>query len=435
MTSNNAKMKTFIILQKIVLFRADWRNLIPSAQSSAENRDYRIILLVHEPTYEKLAESQKHCFEHIFRIKTFDFENVKTTVQQIMSEYPGETRIITNDELCIDLAANVRAELSLPGDTPELVQPFINKTVTKAKLASSGIRLPKFIHFDPKAYAADQVGYVSEIESTLKFPIFAKPINSAASQCTTLLTNLQELIGWCQVHQADDNFELDEYIEGVLFHCESVIRDNEIVFAQAGENAHPCFDFMSGKVTGSIALPDDDLMGKQILAFNRQVITALKTLPNCVTHLEVFRKHDGELVFLEIACRAPGGMIVQMHQYHCGINFEEAHFRMQMGLPFDASITPGPNYAWAWFPNEPGTVAGFASLPIKSDHQITWKVEIGDKLTSAESLVDYAGGVILWNDNYDDLRNDFTSLTNFPTPFILTDERSLVISAVGVRHA
>lgn len=178
---------------------------------------------------------------------------------------------------------------------------------------------------------------------------------------------------------------------------------------------------MSGKITGSITLDENDPVIQPILSLNQKVLAALQPLPNCVVHLELFRRTNGELVFLEIACRAPGGMIVQMHHKHCHINFEQAHFSMQMGLPFDLTQhNQGPYCAWAWFPLVEGTIRGFQSLPIQSHHQIVWKIKVGETYSAAKSLIDYGGSIILWNEDYAELRRDFNYLAALIESPILT---------------
>lgn len=397
-------MLTFIVLQKIVLFRVNWITLYNPAH-------YRLELIVHAPTYEKLEEAQKTCFEKIHCLNEFNKETIQETIKHIIYNAPGEIKIITNDELCILLAAELREAFNLAGDHLSNLTRFINKLEMKQLLLNTDIPLPKYYHFDSVACSKDPEKYIHTLQQTLGLPIFVKPIDSAASQNTAKLHSTEEIYSWCQNHTNKDNFEFDEFITGTLYHCDSIVRNNQILLTKIGQNVHPCFEFASGKIAGTITLSNDNPIVDCILDFNQKILKAFQPLPNCVTHLEIFERQNGELVFLEIACRAPGGMIVQMYEKNCGINFEQAHFAMQMDLPFNIPDINGPYCAWAWFPMQAGKINDYVKLTINSPHQLTWKVKIDERYDQAKSLIDYAGSIILWNDDAEILTNDFNYLS------------------------
>ena len=409
-------MKTFIILQKIVSFRVNWHSLY-------NPQSYQLILIVHDPTLSKLNGDQKQCFAQIHSLQHFDKEMLQSTIQKLIQEINDEMYIVTNDELCIKLASQLREDFNLPGDNIAIVDKFLNKDINKKLMALNNIAQPRYEQFDPEYFKNNAITYIGELIQKLGLPIFAKPIDSAASQFTSKINNVAELQRWCINHANDNNFELDEFISGKLIQCDSILRNNEILFAQVNENAHPCFDFMSGKITGGITLPKNNKVVSEILEFNAKVLMALRPLPNCVTHLEIFQRAHGELVFLEIACRAPGGMIVQMHEKHTGVNVEQAHFAMQMGLEFELNKyqKDGPYCAWAWFPLVKGKVIGIRSLDIKSHHEIFWEIKPGEIYKKPQSLIDFAGGIILWNDDYHKLRADFDYLAHLKQPAIITE--------------
>ena len=407
-------MKTFIVLQKIVAFRVNWHTLF-------NPHDYRLILIVHEPTLSKLVEDQKNCFDEIHTLAHFNIEMLQFTIQNILQINSTEVSIITNDELCIALAAKLREVFNIQGDRVAMVNKFLNKEENKKLVATQNITLPKYERFNPVQFKKEPESYNKQLIQKLELPIFAKPIDSVASQNTTKINTRDELLRWEQEHNNDFNYELDEFISGKLYHVDSIINNNKIIFAQVGENAYPCFDFSLGKINASIIVPSDGPLYNQLIQFNEQALMALRPLPNCVTHLEIFQRPNGELVYLEVACRAPGGAIVQMHEKHCGINFEQAHFVMQMGLEFNMQhFQKGPYCAWAWFPLAEGKILGFRSLDIKSPHQIAWKVKVGEIYQKAKSLIDFAGSIILWNDDYEILRRDFDYLAQLNEPPVIT---------------
>lgn len=391
-------MKTFLVLQQIVLFRVNWRTLY-------NPEDYQLVLIVADETLSALADDQKQYFHDIRSLKELNIETISPIINALKQQNT-DLYLVTNDETCIALAATLRKAFDLPGDRYDTVKPFLDKLTMKQRIAAQKINLPKYIPFTPEQYRGDPESYLSTVEQQLGYPIFAKPIDSAASLHTAKLKTPHEFFSWAEKHSDFDNYELDEFITGKLFHCESLIRDNKILFAEPGEFLYPCYDFMSGKVLSSFSISDNTLKEK-ILAFNASVINALRPIPNCATHFEFFQRPSGEFVFLEIACRAPGAMIVEFHEKRCGINIEQAHFSLQMGISPDLTLKkPLLPCAWAWFPKTEGTLRGWRPLAIQSPHQFHWYVKPGDYCHAATSLIDRAGGVLLWNEDDSTLRQD-----------------------------
>jgi biotin carboxylase len=405
-------MNVYLVLQNLFLFRSNWLQF-PKLSD-------KVILIVNEETSAKLPAAQHAFFDSIYRLPQFNYENLIKTIEQIKAVLPTSVNIklVTHDETCMEMMAKLREYFNFIGEKPGDIERFINKASMKKSLAQTNIVLPKHCYFNREQYLSDPETYIKQLIGQLTFPLFVKPINSAASQYTAKLHNVQELRDWCLKHDKNYDYEIDEFINGKLYCCESIMYDNKILFSHVCLNAHPCFDFMSGKVNGTITLPQEDEIVQRIIMLNQQVLQAMQPVPNGLIHLEVFRRENDELVFLELACRPPGGMIIQSYAKRFGIDIEQIHFGLQMGIKniFSLPQQSEPYSAWVWFPYKAGKVKRFLDVSLQSSHESFWKININDELPSSTSLIDYSGGILLWNANYETLLQDFNYLASFNQP-------------------
>jgi hypothetical protein len=415
--------KIFFVLQDVASFRIDWRSLYDPER-------HRLVLVASTPRFAAAdASGQARYFERVVRTDDFTVDGLSALVGGLLIEL-GVTDldavgIVTHDEYSLAVAAQLRERLGIAGATYDDVRSFVDKIEMKRGLAGKGIRLPRHLAFAPDAYAADPDAYVARVVAQLALPIFAKPTNESGTVGGTRLDNWCDLDAWCRARLADPDdphaYELDEFVSGTLYHCDSFIRSGRILHTEVSRYAHPCYDYLEGKICSSTTLPCEGTEFRRLAAFAREVLEALPAVPaDTVTHLEVFEKGDGELVFLEIAARAPAAMVPYTYAKRLGVNIEEAHFRLQMGLLDELELNRGPHAAWAYFPHRAGVVADLHEPRLRSEFEFTAKVGVGDLLADPDDIRDFACSVMLWNDDYDVLCEDLAYLDRFE-PYSLAD--------------
>lgn len=255
---------------------------------------------------------------------------------------------------------------------------------------------------------------MDKILNELNFPIFAKPINDANSYHTTKLHGIFDLIKWCEQAKQEISFELDEFIDGTLFHCDTFIKDNKIIYTHVCEYIQPCHKFLEGKPLGSIILPNKNENFIQISEFNELVLSKLGHSRNGITHLEVFKKQNGDLVFLEIASRAGGGLIPKIYKHYLGIDFFEAHYLLQISEKYFPAFSKGDYACWVCFPLDNGIVNKFKLPKLNSKYEIKVNVKLKTAYKKSENLNERAAQLILWNEDYSALCEDFKMLRDFP---------------------
>lgn len=213
------------------------------------------------------------------------------------------------------LAARLREAIGTPGLTVEQTVPFRDKGRMKEVLEAAGIRTPRSARSTTAAgcrEAAERIGY----------PVIVKPIAGAGSLDTYRLDDPNELeIALARLGHVPE-VSVEEFVDGDEFTYDTVCAAGAIAFANI-----------------CLYLPRP-LVGKQVERTTQQVI-ALRNLdaPDLAngramgeaviramdftggfTHMEWYRKADGEVVFGEIGARAPGARLTDLMNFSCDID-------------------------------------------------------------------------------------------------------------------
>lgn len=233
-------------------------------------------------------------------------------------------RIGTIEEMMIDLAAELRDELGIPGIGSEEVRRFRDKTEMKKLLANSGINLPRFcMCSDPDA-----------VQHLLHFyeKIIVKPIDGQGSREVTCVGNAEELEAWYESCEQPELFQAEQFIDGVLYHVNALVCEGKVRLTASAPYLPGManIDFSSGSPFVSVILADGEI--KRRLEQTSGEVIATLGLRNGITHLECFVTPSNEIVFCEIAIRPGGGGIVWMIEAQYGINYAAATLMLEMGM-------------------------------------------------------------------------------------------------------
>lgn len=206
---------------------------------------------------------------------------------------------------------------------------------------------------------------------------------------------------------------MDQYISGSLFHVDSIVVEGQIKEVKTCAYSYPNAEFLNGRPLGSITLPVNSAMDVRLKDFNQKVLSAMRNIPDGATHLEVFLTRADELVFLEIAARAPGGMVPQMYAASCGKNIEEQHFLAQMEMLPTSRKLQQKFAAWIWFPQVEGQIVNRKEdINLTSSFNLSWQLENGSIMQAPRSIRDRFADILLWDTDEANVRKDFHWLIN-----------------------
>ncbi len=204
-------------------------------------------------------------------------------------------------------AARAREKLGLPGMTVAETIPFRDKEVMKQVLDKAGIRTPKH------ANATDGNG-VRAAAAAIGYPLVVKPIAGAGSADTYRIENEAELEKVIPRLRHVPEVSVEEFIEGEDFTFDTVCADGKVLFYNISYYRPRALvsrnnNWISPQ-TISLRHPD----GPEVAEGRKMGLEVMKALNfrTGFTHMEWYRKPDGEAIFGEIACRSAGARTVDV---------------------------------------------------------------------------------------------------------------------------
>ena len=234
-------------------------------------------------------------------------------------------RIVALDEYDMETAATLREHLRVPGMGLTTMRYFRDKLAMRMKALDRGVRVPDFV---PVFNHGDIQYYLEHVPG----PWVLKPRQEASAIGIKKIRAAEEL--WPVLEELGDrqsSFLLERFVPGEVYHVDSVVSENEVVFANVSKYGKPPMNVaQGGGVFTSFTVPrgsDEDSGLRQI---NRDLIAALG-LVRGVAHAEFIQAHaDGHFYFLECAARVGGAYINEMVEAATGINLWREWARIEI---------------------------------------------------------------------------------------------------------
>ena len=234
-------------------------------------------------------------------------------------------RIVALDEFDMETASTLREHLRVPGMGLTTMRYFRDKLAMRMRALDRDVRVPDFVpvvnHTDIRYYLAHVPG-----------PWVLKPRQEASAIGIKKLHNADEL--WPILDQLGDkqsSYLLEKFVPGDVYHVDSVVSENEVVFMNVSKYGKPPMNVaQGGGVFTTYTVPrgsDDDAALREM---NLTLIAALG-LVRGVAHAEFIQAHaDGHFYFLECAARVGGAYINEMVEAATGINLWREWARIEI---------------------------------------------------------------------------------------------------------
>lgn len=224
-------------------------------------------------------------------------------------------RVLANWEVMVLTAARLRERFGLPGMSVDTVRGFRDKQLMKERVQRAGLRTPR----------SERVHTVSEARAAagrIGFPLIIKPISGAGSADTYKVTSADELDTALGKMQHIEVASCEEFISGEEFTFDTVCIGGKPAFMNVAQYLPPPLIARSEEWVSPIIITVRDMDQPKIAAgveLGKKVLGALG-MGDGFTHMEWFRKPDGEVVFGEIGCRPGGAHLVDQMNYTCDID-------------------------------------------------------------------------------------------------------------------
>ncbi len=229
-------------------------------------------------------------------------------------------------------AARIREALGVPGMSVDTVRGFRDKQLMKDRVAAAGLRVPR----------AERVCTEAETRAAaarIGFPLILKPLAGAGSADTYRVDSEADLSRVLRLMGHVREASCEEFIDGDEFTYDTVCVGGVPVYENvAWYLPRPLVARTEHWISPFIVTLRD--LGVPAIRpgveLGRGVLQALK-MGNGFTHMEWYRKSDGEVVFGEIGCRPGGARLVDQMNFTGDIDLYKTWAQAVLGLPAQVS--------------------------------------------------------------------------------------------------
>ena len=233
-------------------------------------------------------------------------------------------RIVALDEYDMETAATLREHLRIPGMGLTTMRYFRDKLAMRMRALDRHVCVPDFV----PVLNHDDIGYYLE---HVPGPWVLKPRQEASAIGIKKIHAAADL--WPLLEQLGDkqsSFLLEKFVPGEVYHVDSVVSENEVVFANVSKYGKPPMNVAHGGVFTTYTVPRGSEADSSLRAINRDLIAALG-LVRGVAHAEFIQaQEDGNFYFLECAARVGGAYINEMVEAATGLNLWREWARIEI---------------------------------------------------------------------------------------------------------
>lgn len=243
-------------------------------------------------------------------------------------------RVVGLDEFDVLTAAKAREHLQLGGMTSSHALRFRDKLAMRNIAFEAGIPCPEYTG----AFNSDKINdYLDSVPA----PWVVKPRNEVSAfgirKCETKAEVWKSLADFDARHTWRDHpsqFLIERFIEGKVFHVDSVVLDGKIMACGISQYGTPPFSVSHyGGVFTSSVVPYKNKERKGLEALNTQLLEAFH-YERGVSHAEFLRSSaDGKFYLLEVACRVGGAYIANVLEHACNFNLWREWAKLETSTP------------------------------------------------------------------------------------------------------
>ncbi|HUS09566.1 MAG TPA: ATP-grasp domain-containing protein [Pyrinomonadaceae bacterium] len=251
-------------------------------------------------------------------------------------------RVVALEEFDVMTAALIREHFCLPGMSSSTAKTFRDKFRMAEAAKAARVVVPEYVPF----INADAVG---EFMARVPPPWIIKPRSDVSAIGIRKVDSADEV--WNLVREMNERENLRErasyyllaqFVAGEVFHVDSLVGDNRVLFAGVNRYGRPPLEVAHGGgayVSRTVLHWSED--EKELLKINRKLVKALKH-ERGAAHAEFIKSDaDGRFYFLEIAARVGGAYIADVLEAASGLNLWREWARMEVA---DAGVVKSDDH-------------------------------------------------------------------------------------------
>ena len=263
---------------------------------------------IADTPYEQLSEELRNSLTEYYRVDNMeDYDQVYRAVGYFAHKYGRIDRIESHNEYWLELDAKLRTDFNVFGYKNTDMLSIKTKSAMKEIFRSAGLKVAQGRVFKDDEDAR-------KLAKQLAFPVIIKPNSGVGASDTYKIKSAAELEAFFGYKNPTVEYIMEEFIDGDIVTFDGLTdHDGNIVFYAGLEYSKVVLDVVAEDRDIYFYVPQK--VSEELIKLGKKCVEAFKVRERFF-HFEFFRvKKTGELLPLEINCRPPGGLSIDMWNY------------------------------------------------------------------------------------------------------------------------
>lgn len=267
---------------------------------------------IADTPYEQLSETLRNNLTEYYRVDNMeDYEQVYRAVAYFAHKYGRIDRIESHNEYWLELDAKLRTDFNVFGYKSDDMLAIKTKAQMKEVFRKAGLKVAQGRVFKDDEDAR-------KLAKQLKFPVIIKPNSGVGASDTYKIKTAEELEAFFGYKNPNVEYIMEDFIAGDIITFDGLTdRDGNIVFYSSLEYSEAVLDTVSKDGDMFYYVPRE--ISEKLVEMGKVCVKAFNVRERFF-HFEFFRVKGEkgkkeEILPLEINCRPPGGLTIDMWNY------------------------------------------------------------------------------------------------------------------------
>ncbi|MFZ7275403.1 ATP-grasp domain-containing protein [Avibacterium avium] len=263
---------------------------------------------IADTPYDQLSENLRNALTEYYRVDNMeDYDQVYRALGYFAHKYGRIDRIESHNEYWLELDAKLRTDFNVFGYKNEDMKSIKTKSKMKEIFRQTGLKVAKGRVFESDEDAR-------KLAHELHYPVIIKPNSGVGASDTYKIKNAQELENFFSHKNPNVEYIMEEFIDGDIVTFDGLTdRDGNIVFYSSLEYSEAVLDTVEKDGDMFYYVPRE--ISPKLVELGQKCVKAFNVKERFF-HFEFFRaKKTNELLPLEVNCRPPGGLTIDMWNY------------------------------------------------------------------------------------------------------------------------
>lgn len=282
--------------------------------------------------YESLSDNLRAHLTEYYRVDNMhDYEQVYRAVGYFAHKYGRIDRIESHNEYWLELDAQLRTDFNVFGYKNHDMLAIKTKAKMKEVFRQAGLKVANGRVFGDEADARKLV-------KELKLPVVIKPNSGVGASDTYKIHTESDLNAFFSQRNPQVEYIMEECIVGDIVTFDGLTdRDGNIVFYAGMQYSESILDTVAADRDMYYWVPRE--LSPKLVELGKKCVDAFG-IKERFFHFEFFRVNGrDEFMPLEINCRPPGGLTIDMWNYANDFDVFAEYANMVQGKPFASQIT------------------------------------------------------------------------------------------------